>query len=42
MNNMEKLYSIRELLTKTQFYMFRRQIRIDKIEKIIYEIKRIR
>lgn len=32
---MKKLYSIREFLTKKQFFKFRRQIKIQKIENII-------
>lgn len=31
MNNMEKLYSIRELLTKTQFYMFTTSVNTRRV-----------
>lgn len=38
MDRMKSLYLIREFLTKSQFFKLRRQIRIEKIENIFYNI----
>lgn len=37
LDRMRNLYLIREFLTKKQFFKFRRQIRIQKIENILNE-----